>query len=79
MSKSMLRRKLFTSAFDVAPYIKEKNQRKRLLRALSTTMRLQDRGGELLQRRWTIGDLHALDKTRKAEGYPPMFFSEEDC
>lgn len=72
-------KKIFTPTFDVSPFIKEKNARKKVMRAINVAINLQARGKELLQRRWTIGALHALDKARKQEGYPPMFFSEEDC
>lgn len=72
-------KKIFTPTLDVTPYIKEKNMKKKVMRAIDVTINLQVRGKELLQRRWTIGDLHALDKARKQEGYPPMYFAEEDC
>ncbi|MFA7162832.1 MAG: hypothetical protein WC097_01615 [Eubacteriales bacterium] len=72
-------KRLFTPTLDVSSFIKEKNARKKVMRAIDVAINLQARGKELLQRRWTIGELHALDKARKAEGYPPMYFSEEDC
>ncbi len=72
-------KKLFTPIIDVSPFIKGKNARKKMMKAIAVAINLQARGKELLQRRWTIGELHDLDKARKAEGYPPMYFAEEDC
>lgn len=72
-------KRLFTPTLDVSSFIKEKNARKKVMRAIDVAINLQARGKELLQRRWTIGELHALDKARKKEGYPTMYFSEEDC
>lgn len=66
-------------SLDVSTYIREKSERKKFLKAMGVRDNLLRKGKELLQRRWTIKELHNLDKARKAEGYPPMFFSEEDC
>ncbi len=46
--------------------------------AIAIAALISKKGAELIRRGWTIKDLHELDKARRQEGYPPLFFKEEN-